>query len=240
MRGLGMGLMSFFDPTIILLLVGTVLSLVASWRVSHTFNKYSSVRSTTGMTGAQAATMILRSQGIFDVKIQPVKGKLTDHYDPKNRTLNLSEDVYNTPSVAAVGVAAHECGHAIQDNVGYQPLRFRTAFVPVANFGSRLSWPLIMLGIIFGGFGGFLLKLGIWMFLLVVIFQLVTLPVEYNASGRAVKLVGSLGILQDKEVSMTKKVLSAAALTYVAAAAVDILQLLRLVILFGGRRDNGR
>lgn len=171
--------------------------------------------------------------------VRPVAGNLTDHYDPRTRTVNLSESVYRSASVASLGVAAHECGHAIQDNVGYVPLRMRAAFVPVANFGSRLSWPLILVGLLMGG-TNMLTRIGIWMFAAVVLFQLITLPVEINASRRAVRLLDQLGILSGQEVGQTRSVLGAAALTYVAAAAASILQLLRLVILFGGnrRRDD--
>lgn len=224
------------DPTVILVLIGALLSMWASARVNGTFQKYSRVRSMTGMTGAEAAMRLLHSQGIYDVTVQPVRGQLTDHYDPRTKTVNLSEAVYSQTSVAAIGVAAHECGHAIQDNTGYVPLRLRAAFVPVANIGSRLSWPLIFLGLIIGLTP--FIELGIWMFVLAVLFQLITLPVEFNASGRAVRLLGQIGILQDQEVDQTRKVLGAAALTYVAAAAASILQLLRLVILFGGRRRD--
>lgn len=224
------------DPTVILVLIGALLSMWASARVNGTFQKYSRVRSMTGMTGAEAAMRLLHSQGIYDVTVQPVRGQLTDHYDPRTKTVNLSEAVYSQTSVAAIGVAAHECGHAIQDNTGYVPLRLRAAFVPVANIGSRLSWPLIFLGLIIGLTP--FIELGIWMFVLAVLFQLITLPVEFNASGRAVRLLGQIGILQDQEVDQTRKVLGAAALTYVAAAASSILQLLRLVILFGGRRRD--
>lgn len=164
-----------------------------------------------------------------------MSGNLTDHYDPRTKTVNLSDSVFGSPSVAAIGVAAHECGHAIQDNLGYVPLRMRAAFVPVANFGSKLSWPLILLGLLLGG-NNMLTQIGIWMFLAVVLFQLITLPVEFNASSRAVRLVDQLGILSGQEVSQTKSVLGAAAMTYVAAAAASVLQLLRLVILFGGNR----
>ena len=224
------------DPTIILVLIGAALSMWASSRVNGTFQRYSRVRSMTGMTGAEAATRLLHSQGIYDVTVQPVRGQLTDHYDPRTKTVNLSEAVYSQTSVAAIGVAAHECGHAIQDNLGYTPLRLRAAFVPLANIGSRLSWPLIFLGLIIGLTP--FIELGIWMFVLAVLFQLITLPVEFNASSRAVKLLGQIGILQGQEVDQTRQVLGAAALTYVAAAAASILQLLRLVILFGGRRKN--
>ena len=227
-----------FDPTMILVLIGAVLSMWASAKVQGTFNKYSSVRSRTGMTGADAARRLLNSQGIYDVAIEGVAGNLTDHYDPRSKTLRLSESVYQSSSVSAIGVAAHECGHAIQDHVGYVPLRMRAAFVPVVNFGSHLSWPLILIGVIIGGIGSPMVNIGIWMFVLVVLFQLITLPVELNASRRAVVLLDQNGILQGEEVSQTRKVLGAAALTYVAAAASSILQLLRLVILFGGRRDR--
>ena len=227
-----------YDPTMILVLIGAVLSLWASAKVKNTFNRYSSVRSMTGMTGAEAAQRLLNSQGIYDVTVRPVSGQLTDPYDPRTKTVNLSDGVYSSTSVAAIGVAAHECGHAIQDNVGYVPLRMRAAFVPVVNFGSQLSWPLILIGLLIGGAGSTIVNIGIWMFVLVVLFQLITLPVELNASHRAVKLLDSIGILQGKEVGQTRKVLGAAALTYVAAAAASVLQLLRLIMLFGGRRDR--
>lgn len=225
-----------FDPTYILVLIGALLSMWASARVNSTFQKYSRVRSKTGMTGAEAARRILNSQGIYDVQVQAVSGQLSDHYDPRTKTVNLSESVYAQPSVAAIGVAAHECGHAIQDNVGYAPLRLRAAFVPVANFGSKLSWPLILIGLILGATP--FIQLGIWMFVLALLFQVITLPVEFNASHRAVNLLDDMGILSGDEVSHTRKVLGAAALTYVAAVAASLLQLLRLLILFGGRRRN--
>ena len=227
------------DPTIFLVLIGVLLSLWAQNRVNSTFARYSRVRSFSGMTGAEAARRLLNAQGIYDVTVQPVSGKLTDHYDPRTKVVKLSDSVYNATSVAAIGVAAHECGHAMQHNEGYGPLRFRSTLVPVANFGSQLSWPMILLGILFVGLGSPLVQVGILMFSLAVLFQLVTLPVEFNASSRAVRLLDSQGILSGEEVDGTRKVLKAAALTYVAAAAGSILQLLRLVILFGGRdRDN--
>ena len=227
-----------FDWTIVLVLIGALISLWAQGRVTSTFNKYSKVRSRTGMTGADAAMRLLRAQGIYDVSVRPVSGNLTDHYDPRTKVVNLSESVYYATSVAAIGVAAHECGHAMQHNEGYAPLNFRSALVPVVNFGSKLSWPLILLGVLFGGVGSTLCQVGILTFTLVVLFQLVTLPVEFNASNRAVKLLDSQGILAGDEVQGTKKVLGAAALTYVAAAASTILQLLRLIILYGGRRRD--
>lgn len=228
----------FWDPTMILVLIGALLSMWASGTVQSTFKKYSSVRSMSGMTGAEAAKRLLNSQGIYDVTIRSVPGQLTDHYDPRNKTLNLSEPVYQSTSVSAIGVAAHECGHAIQDNVGYAPLKLRGAFVPVANFGSQLSLPLILIGFFIGGAGSTLVQIGIWMFVLAILFQVITLPVEFNASGRAVALLADTGILKGDEVGQTKKVLGAAALTYVAAVAASVLQLLRLIILFGGRRDR--
>ena len=223
----------YYDPTYMLIVISALISLFAQFLINSRFSKYSRVRSRSGMTGAQAAERILQSQGIYDVAIQRVSGKLTDHYDPRNKTLNLSDAVYASTSVAAVGVAAHECGHAIQHARGYAPLSFRSALVPVANIGSQLSWLFIILGIFFGG-SHTLIMIGILMFSAVVLFQLVTLPVEFNASGRALKLLSETGILQKDEVSDTRKVLSAAALTYVAAAATAVLQLLRLLRLFGG------
>ena len=223
----------YYDPTYMLIIISALISLFAQFLVNSRFSKYSRVRSRSGMTGAQAAERILQSQGIYDVAIQRVSGKLTDHYDPRNKTLNLSNAVYASTSVAAVGVAAHECGHAIQHARGYAPLSFRSALVPVANIGSQLSWLFIILGIFFGG-SHTLIMIGILMFSAAVLFQLVTLPVEFNASGRALKLLSETGILQKDEVSDTRKVLSAAALTYVAAAATAVLQLLRLLRLFGG------
>ena len=231
----------YFDPTWILALIGMVICMIASARVKTTFSKYSGVRSRTGMTGAEAARRLLDSQGIYGVQILPVSGNLTDHYDPRDKTLKLSQSVYGSTSVAAIGVAAHECGHAIQDEVGYGPLRFRTAFVPVANFGSSISMILIVAGLIFGARNGsysILVNIGILCFSLAVLFQLITLPVEFNASRRALVLLRENGILYEDEAAQTRKVLSAAALTYVAGALSAILQLLRLIILFGGRRDR--
>lgn len=235
--GYGYPMGFYFDPTMIFVIIGAVISMWASGKVNSTFRKYSRVRSMSGMTGAETARKILDSQGLYDVQVRSVKGNLTDHYDPRTKTVNLSDSVYGSSSVASVGVAAHECGHAIQDAQGYAPLSFRTALVPIANIGCNLAWPAILIGLLFG-MSPFL-QLGILMFSLGVLFQLITLPVEFNASNRAVALLDQQGILQGEEIAGTKKVLGAAALTYVAAAAAMILQLLRLVILFGGRdRDN--
>lgn len=236
----GYGFYSWWDPTYFLVLIGAMICLIASAGVKSTYSKYSRYRSMSNMTGAQAAERILNSAGIYDVSIRHVSGNLTDHYDPRNKTLNLSDSVYGSTSVAAVGVAAHECGHAIQHQKNYAPLTIRGALVPVANFGSTISWPLILIGLFFtSNTGTLLINLGILCFSFAVIFQLVTLPVEVNASRRTLKILGNTGILNSEELPMTRKVLKAAALTYVASAAAAILQLLRLVILFGGRnRDD--
>ena len=230
----------YWDPTLILVVIGALISMWASGRVQSTFNRYSRVGSRSGMTGAETARRILDSQGLYDVQIRSVRGNLTDHYDPRTRTVNLSQSVYGSTSVASVGVAAHECGHAVQHAQQYAPLNIRSALVPIANIGTNLSWPIIIIGLLLG-MSPFLC-LGILLFSLGVLFQLVTLPVEFNASSRAVTLLDRLGILQGEEVDGAKKVLKAAALTYVAAAAGTILQLLRMVILFGGRnnRDNNK
>ena len=229
----------YYDPTYILVLIGAVLSLWASATVKSTYNKYSRVYSYSGLTGAQAAAQILRQAGIYDVRIEHVSGNLTDHYDPRGKVLRLSDATYGQTSVAAVGVAAHECGHAIQHQVGYAPLQIRGALVPVANFGSTIAWPLILLGLFFNSqMSQALLNLGILAFSLAVLFQIITLPVEFNASRRAIKILGESNLLYPDELSGTKKVLTAAALTYVAGAASAILQLLRILILTGGRRDD--
>ena len=225
----------YFDQTYFLVLIGAVLCIWAQARVSSTYNRYSRVLSRTGMTGAQAAQRILQLSGIYDVRIEHVGGKLTDHYDPVNKVLRLSDTVYGSTSVAAIGVAAHECGHAVQHDKGYAPLQFRSALVPVANIGSKAGIPLILLGALLG-MNQTLIHIGIWVFALAVLFQLVTLPVEFNASGRALAMLGDYGMLERDEAAGCRKVLQAAALTYVAAAASAILQLLRLVLLFGGNR----
>ena len=222
----------YYDPTYSLVLIGLLLCLAASARVRSTYAKYGRVRSRSGLTGREAAERILRSAGIYDVRIEHVSGNLTDHFDPRNRVLRLSDATYQSASVAAVGVAAHECGHAIQHSRGYAPLKFRSAIVPVANFGSAIAWPLILLGLLFNSRSSYLLiQIGILAFSFAVLFQLVTLPVEFNASRRAVQILGESGMLLPDELSMTKKVLRAAALTYVAGAASAILQLLRIILL---------
>lgn len=225
-----------YDWTILLLLLGMGLSLWASASLKNTFAAYSRIRGFSGMTGAQAAQRILQSQGIYDVRIEPISGSLTDHYDPRSRVLRLSQPIYSQSSLAAVGVAAHECGHAVQHATHYGPLAMRSAIVPIANFGSTLSWPIFLVGLITSMRP--LLMVGIIMFLAAVVFQLVTLPVELDASRRALKLLSANGILTEQEVPGARKVLKAAALTYVAALAASVLQLLRLVILAGGRNRD--
>lgn len=227
----------YFDSTYILIIIGVVISLIAQAKVKSTFNSYSKVFARNGMTAAQAAEHILHVNGIYDVGIEHVSGELTDHYDPKSKVLRLSDSTYNSTSVAAIGVAAHECGHAVQHANNYAPLAIRSAIVPVVNIGSTISWPLILIGVLFS-WNSFLINLGIFMFCGVVVFQLITLPVEFNASFRALAALRSNRLLYDEETAQAKKVLTAAALTYVAAAASSILQLLRLLILFGGRRRN--
>lgn len=228
-----------FDWTYILVLIGAVASLMASAKVNATFSRFARVRSKTGLTGAQAAREILNQNGLEYVAIEHVPGKLSDHYDPSSQILRLSDSTYGSTSVAAIGVAAHECGHAIQHKEEYGPLKLRSAIVPAANIGSRMGFPIILLGVILS-YNAFLIQLGIWVFSLAVLFQIVTLPVEFDASRRALLLVEDYGILDHQEEQQVKKVLSAAAMTYVAAAAASVLQILRLIILFGGggrRRD---
>ena len=225
----------YYDWTYILVLIGVLICLAASARVRQVFAKYSRVQSRLRLTGKEAAEEILRRNGIYDVRVIHIPGNLTDHYNPGNKTLGLSDTVYQSSSVAAVGVAAHECGHAVQHARGYAPLAIRGALVPVANFGSALAWPLILIGLLITGETSvFLINLGILLFSAAVLFQLVTLPVEFNASRRAVDVLGASGMLYPDELSSVKKVLGAAALTYVAGAASAILQLLRLLILTAG------
>ncbi len=225
----------FYDVSYILVIIGVVLCLLAQSKVKTTYARYSRVRTMSGITGQEAAERILRQEGIYDVAVVRVSGTLTDHYDPRNKTLALSDAVFDQTSVAAVSVAAHECGHAVQDSTGYAPLRIRGALVPVANFGAQISWPMIILGIVLG-WNRILIEIGIIMFTAVVLFHFITLPVEFNASSRALKILDSSGMLQGEENTFAKKVLSAAAMTYVASAASMALQLLRLLLL-SRRRD---
>ena len=233
-RGMGWG----FDGTYVLIILAFLISALVSAKMNATFSKYSKVRSYCGMTGAQAAQRILSSAGIYDVRIEHVSGKLTDHYDPSNKVLRLSDAVYGNTSIAAIGVAAHECGHAVQHARNYVPLSVRSAIVPVANFGSQLSWPLFLAGLIFSFRP--LLMIGILLFCAALLFQIVTLPVEFNASARALRMLDETGIMGRQEIRGTKKVLRAAAMTYVAAVIGSLLQLLRLLIISGAfrRRDD--
>ncbi|MCQ4726404.1 zinc metallopeptidase [Anaerotignum faecicola] len=227
---------------IYILIPAMLLALYAQSKVQSTFRKYSNVRNSYGMTGAEAAQRLLNIAGIYDVRIERVGGNLTDHYDPGKKVLRLSDSVYGSTSLAAIGVAAHETGHAVQHAVGYAPLGLRSALVPLTNISSRMAMPMIIIGILLGsqagsGMGYALVQFGIVLFAVAVVFALVTLPVEFNASRRAVAMLGDNGILSGSELEPVKKVLSAAALTYVASAAVAIANLLRLVLLFGRRDD---
>lgn len=226
----------FWDVSSIFCILGAILCMIASANVNSTYKKYARVRSFSGLTGAQAAEMILKNAGITDVQVCHVSGQLTDHYDPTRRVVNLSDATYDSPSVAAVGVAAHECGHVVQHHTGYVPLKVRAALVPAANIGSNLGLPIVIIGLIFGLSDKFIMA-GIWIFAIAVLFQIVTLPVEFDASHRALVMLGDYGMMGNEEVSQVRKVLTAAAMTYVAAAASSILQLLRLVFLAHSRDD---
>ena len=229
----------YWDPTYILVVIGAVICMIASARVKGTFNKYSQLRSMSGMNGAQEAQRGLQAAGIYDVQVRHVSGSLTDHYDPRTKTVNLSDPVYNATSVAALGVAAHECGHAIQHAKSYAPLSIRSALVPIANFGSMLAWPVILIGLLFNTrSSGLIIDIGILLFSAAVLFQLVTLPVEFDASRRALVMLRTQGILADDELRYTRRVLKSAALTYVASAAAAILQLLRIILITNGRRRD--
>lgn len=227
-----------FDPTFILLIPAIVFALYAQFKVKSTFARYSNVYASGGLTGAQVARGILDKNGLYDVRVEPVAGELTDHYDPRDKTLRLSRPVYGSASLAAIGVSAHEAGHAVQHAKNYSPLALRSAIVPVAQFGSWAAWPLLFMGFMFRSTS--MIELGIVIFTGVVIFQLVTLPVEYNASNRAMAVLSEGGYLFGDELKGAKKVLDAAALTYVAAALMGILQLIRLLLMSGllGRRDD--
>lgn len=227
----------YFDPTYVLVLIGVVICLIASANVNSVMKKYSKVGNSTGLTGGEAARRILNNEGLYDVQVECLSEDSGDHYDPRTNTVRLSYSNYSGTSVTAVSVAAHECGHAIQHAQGYQPLNVRTAIVPVVNIGSRLGFPLILLGVLLS-WNYVLIQIGIWAFSLSVIFQLVTLPVEFNASSRAIAKVDQYGLLSQTENDGCKKVLRAAALTYVAAAASSTLQLLRLILLYGRRRSD--
>ena len=233
-----------FDWTyIVLVLPCIIFSLIASASVNNTFKKYSSQLSMRHITGAQAAQRVLSANGVTNVRIDRVKGNLTDHYDPRNNTIYLSDNVYDNTSTAAIGVACHEAGHAVQYATNYAPIHLRAAIIPVTNIGSRLAMPLILFGILLSTFGSFstsLIYVGIACFGLSLVFQLVTLPVEFNASRRAMETIDSAGLLTQDEQIGAKRTLRAAAMTYVAATAVALSQLLRLILLFGnrGRRND--
>ena len=226
----------FWDTTYILVIIGALICAGASLNVNRTYRRYSTLSNCRGITAEAAAAQILRSAGITDVRIERIRGSLTDHYSPRERVLRLSDSVYGSTSVAAIGVAAHECGHAIQHQVGYFPLKLRSLSVPVANIGSMIYWPVILLGLILGYME--LAQIGVLLFGLVVAFQLITLPVEINASGRALRVLSDSGILAGDEMQGAEKVLRAAAMTYVAALFSSVLQLLRLMLL--SRRDDRR
>ena len=230
----------YFDIYYFILIVpALIFSIWASARVNSTFERYSKTLSSRGVTGREAAEAVLRQNGIHDVRIEQVSGKLTDHYDPRTKVIRLSDSVYNSSSVAAIGVAAHEAGHAAQHNESYVPLTIRNAIIPVTNIGSKLAVPLIILGLFLSYYGEKFLAvayIGVIAFSLSTLFQLLTLPTEFNASSRAIEAIVSGGILDSNEIKGTKKVLSAAALTYVAALAVSLMQLLRLLIIVNNRR----
>lgn len=225
-----------FDWTYLVFIVPALLiSMWAQFKVSSAFNKYAKVRTTRGLTGAQTADYILRANGVKGVRIEHVQGSLTDHYDPSANVIRLSDSVYNATTVSAIGVAAHETGHALQYAEGYTPIKLRAAIIPASRIGSAASWPLLLIGIIFSIRP--LIWLGIAFFSLATLFQVLTLPVEFNASSRALKAIGKWNILSEEEHQGAKKVLTAAALTYVAALLTSLMQLLRLILLFGNRRN---
>lgn len=231
-----------FDWTyVILVLPCIIFAMIASASVNSTFKRYSSQISSRRITGAEAAKRVLSANGVYNVRIERVSGNLTDHYDPKTNVIRLSENVYDSPSTAAIGVACHEAGHAVQYAHNYGPIKLRAAIIPITNIGSKLAMPLILLGLLFNTLGNFsysMIYLGIACFALSLVFQLVTLPVEFNASRRAMSTIDEAGLLTEDEQKGARKTLRAAAMTYVAAVAVSLAQLLRLILLFGGRRSR--
>lgn len=234
-------MMPFFmwDPTYIFILIGLVISGIASSYVQKTYSKYSEVRSSRGLTATEVCRDILDTAGLQSVRIEPIRGNLTDHYNSQEKVLRLSDSTRNSPSVAAIGVAAHEAGHALQDKENYLPLKLRAGLVPITNFGQGVSFPLILVGVIFGG-NQTLINLGILLFATTLVFQLITLPVEFNASNRAIAILEDHQLLSPQEVPQAEKVLRAAALTYIAAALASFLNVLRLVLLFGGGNRRRR
>ncbi len=223
----------FYDPTMILLIPAFILAVWAQIKVKSTYNKFKKVAAANGMSGAKVAQYILQQNGIYDVEVEPVPGELTDHYDPRVKKVRLSEYNYRSNSLAAIAVAAHEVGHAIQHAQGYAPLKIRHAILPVTNFASYAAFPLFFIGFLFNG--GILMQLGIIFFAAVVLFHVVTLPVEFNASWRALNQLKGSGLLMSTEITAARKVLTAAALTYVAAATMALLELVRLIILANSR-----
>ncbi len=226
--------MYYYDSTYILVIIAFILSLIASFGVKSAFAKYDKVYSRRGITGAEAARKILDANGLTNIRIERVSGELSDHFDPRSNVVRLSDSTYSSSSVAAIGVAAHECGHAVQHAVGYVPIRVRNSIVPIVNIGNTLSMPLFFLGLVLQMFN--LAFIGAMLFGLVLVFQIATLPVEFNASSRAIKILDNMGILDSDEMSGTKKVLTAAAMTYVAAVASTALQLLRLLLILNNNR----
>lgn len=225
------------DPTYVLVIAAFILTLIASYGVKMTFSRYNKVRNARGMTGADAARLILDRNGLSHIRVEHISGNLTDHFDPSAMVIRLSDSTYSSDSVAAVGVAAHEAGHAVQHAVGYVPIKVRNSVIPIVNIGSSLSMPVFLIGLALGSFN--LAIVGVILFSATLLFQVVTLPVEFNASRRALQILGESNMLYDDEVRKAKKVLTAAALTYVAAVASTALQLLRLVLLAGkNRRKN--
>ena len=226
---------------LVLVLPFVILSLIASHNVNSTFDKYSKIRSHRGLTGAQAAARVLQANGVANVRIERISGQLTDHFDPRTNVIRLSDNVYDSNSVAAIGVACHEAGHAVQYAVNYGPIRLRAAIIPITNIGSKLAMPLILIGLLlefFAEISNIFVVLGVICFSLSVIFQFITLPVEFNASRRAINAISDSYILTDDELRGAKKTLTAAAMTYVAATAVALMQLLRLIMIFGRRRRD--
>ena len=228
--------MYWWDPTYYLVIIAMLLSVFASIGVKSTFAKYEKMKTARGITGAEAARKVLDMNGLQNVRVERVSGELTDHFDPRSNVIRLSDSTYSNTSVAAVGVAAHEAGHAVQYAVGYTPIKVRNAIVPVVNIGSSLAMPLFILGLVLNFLN--LAYLGVFMFSFALVFQLITLPVELNASARAIKILDSSMILYENEVKPAKKVLKAAAMTYVAAVAATALQLLRLLLILNNRRDD--
>ena len=229
----------FFDPTMLIIIPGVIIASIAQMKINTAYANYSKIANSKGLKGVDVAKSLLRIAGISDVQVEMVGGRLTDHYDPTKKVVRLSQDNYSGNSIASLSVAAHEVGHAIQHHYGYFPLTFRSTIAPIASFSSKFSWILITIGLIFGFMSSstILLKIGIILFTAVVIFQIVTLPVEFNASKRALEMLEEYSFLEKNEINGSRKVLGAAALTYVAAAVVGMLQLLRLIVILNRRDD---